>query len=111
MGTGDAASSRGVPDAESPLECVRTDRGLDALRWPTEVPADEEDNSFSDKNASLLDGWGSAPACPALRPASGWPAALIAVCRKPATALGVSSPWLEDRRRSGVRMKGPPSWE
>ena len=71
VGTGEAANSRGMPDAESPLEWVRTERGLDALRWPMEVPADAEDNSLSDKNASLFDGWGSAPACPALRPASG----------------------------------------
>lgn len=111
VGTGD--SSRGTPDAESPLECVRTVRGLDEPRWTMDGPADEEGNSFSDKKASLLDGgWGSAPACPALRLASGWPAALIEVCRKPDTALGVSSPWLEDRRGSGVRMlKGSSSWE
>lgn len=109
VGTGDEASSRGVPVAESPREWVRAGMGLAVFRCPREVAADVEDNSLSDKKASLLDGWGSAPACPAL--ASECPAALIILCRKLAAALGVPSPWLDDRRRSGVRAKTPLSWE
>ncbi|PCH43506.1 peptidase M22 glycoprotease [Wolfiporia cocos MD-104 SS10] len=97
LGTGDDAVSREAPfEAESLRACVRTCSPPGEMRWIEGEP-EAEDNSFSDKNPSLFDGWGSALALPALT------SALLAPCSTP--PRGIVSSWLDERRRSGTRMR------
>ncbi|KAF9813707.1 hypothetical protein IEO21_05423 [Rhodonia placenta] len=94
-GVGDEVASREIPLCIPPGD-VRRD----------EEPPEEEDKSFSGRNPSRFDGCDSALAWPALASAL---LELLALCRSP--TRGVSSPWLDERRRVGLRPKIEPSWE